>query len=119
MTAHIFNARLDPALPATLSSRTITGILREQLGFDGVVISDDMGMGAVANNYGFETAIQSAIEAGIDILAYANNGRVFDPDLPARALRVIEGLVERGVVGESRIDQSYRRILRLKARLSH
>ena len=115
MTAHIFNARLDPDYPATLSRPTLTGLLREQLRFDGVVISDDMGMGAIADNYPFETAIRLAIEAGVDILAYANNGRAFDPALPARAIATIKDLVTSGAIAEARIDQSYRRILRLKS----
>jgi beta-N-acetylhexosaminidase len=117
MTAHIFNARLDPDYPATLSKPTITGILRDQLKWDGVVITDDMGMGAITQYFGFETAIKLAIKAGADILAYANNSSVFDPTIPARAFRVIKGLVEDGVIKESRIDQSYRRIMRLKERL--
>jgi beta-N-acetylhexosaminidase len=117
MTAHIFNAQLDAEYPATLSHSTITGLLREQLGWEGVVITDDMGMGAITQYYGFETAIGRAIQAGADILAYANNSSVFDPTIAARAFAVIKGLVDSGVIKESRIDQSYRRIMRLKARL--
>ena len=117
MTAHIFNAHLDPDYPATLSQSTITGILREQLRWDGVVITDDMGMGAITQYFGFETAIELAVKAGADILAYANNSPVFDPTIPARAFQVIKGLVENEVIKSSRIDQSYRRIMRLKERL--
>jgi beta-N-acetylhexosaminidase len=117
MTAHIFNRNLDPAYPATLSRPAITGILREQLGWDGVVITDDMGMAAITRYFGFEAAIELAINAGADILAYANNGAVFDPALPARAAAAIKRLVERGAIPESRIDRSYARIMRLKARL--
>jgi beta-N-acetylhexosaminidase len=118
MTAHIFNAHLDADYPATLSQFTITGILRDQLGWDGVVITDDMGMGAITQHYGFEMAAELAVVAGADILAYAiNSADGFDPTIPARAFRVIKGLVESGVIPESRIDQSYRRIMRLKERL--
>jgi beta-N-acetylhexosaminidase len=117
MTAHIFNAHLDPEYPATLSYPTITGILREQLGWDGVVITDDMGMGAITQRFGFELAVELAVKAGADILAYANNSSVFDPTIPARALGVIKGLVENGVIEESRIDESYRRIMRLKSQI--
>ncbi len=117
MTAHIFNANLDPDYPATLSQPTITGLLRQDLGWDGVVITDDMRMGAITQYYGFETAIELAIKAGADILAYANNSSVFDPTIPARAFAVIKSLVESGVINESRINQSYRRIMGLKARL--
>jgi len=118
MTAHIYNANLDPNYPATLSHSTITGLLREQLGWDGVVVTDDMGMGSITQYYGFDLAIALAIGAGADILAYANNSSVFDPTIPARAFAVIKGLVEQGVITESRIDQSYQRITQLKERLA-
>jgi beta-N-acetylhexosaminidase len=117
MTAHIFNANLDSVYPATLSHSTITGILREQLGWDGVVITDDMGMGAITQYYGFEEAIRLSIEAGADILAYALQKPAFDPTIPARAIAEIKRLVEVGAISEARIDESYRRIMRLKARL--
>jgi len=115
MTAHVFNAQLDSDFPATLSQTTVTGILREELGYEGVVISDDMQMGAITNSYGFETAIQKALEAGVDILAFANNS-VYEEDIAARAIEVIKRLVEAGVIGEERITASYQRIQRLKTR---
>jgi beta-N-acetylhexosaminidase len=113
MTAHVFNASLDADHPATLSYPTITTILREELGYDGVVISDDMQMGAIADHYGFETAVQMAIEAGVDILAFANNS-VYEEDVATRAVAQIVRLVETGIIDEARIDASYRRIQRLK-----
>jgi beta-N-acetylhexosaminidase len=73
MTAHIFNSNLDAGYPATLSKNIITGILRDELKFDGVVISDDMQMKAISDYYGLETAIYRAIDAGVDILLFANN----------------------------------------------
>ena len=116
MTAHIFNSKLDPSLPATLSSRTIDGLLRDDLHFDGVVISDDMQMMAISAHYGFEEAVRLAIGAGVDILTFANNS-VFDPDVAALAIGVIKKAVRDGKVDEERIDRSYARIMRLKARL--
>jgi beta-N-acetylhexosaminidase len=113
MTAQVFNAHLDAEHPATLSHSTIAGILREELDYDGVVISDDMQMRAIANHYGFETAVQKAIEAGVDILAFANNS-VYEEDVATRAITHIKHLVEEGILSEERIDASYRRIRRLK-----
>ncbi len=72
MTAHIFNAHLDPELPATLSPAVVTGLLREQLGYDGVVISDDMQMRAITDLFKMEKAFELAILAGIDIVAVTN-----------------------------------------------
>jgi beta-N-acetylhexosaminidase len=115
MTAHIFNANLDPKYPATLSKAVITGILREQLQYDGVVISDDMQMGAIRQYYGLEEAIELAILAGVDILAFANN-TVYDPTIGARAFDIIRQLVENRKITEQRIDESYQRVMQLKAR---
>lgn len=113
LTAHIFNGRLDPDHPATLSQPTITGILRQQLGWDGAVISDDMQMGAIRDAYGYEEAVALAIEAGVDILLIANQ-LVYEPDIAPRTIDIVEGLVRSGRIGEERIDASYRRILALK-----
>lgn len=116
MTAHIFNARLDSKYPATLSRATITDLLRGELAFDGVVISDDLQMRAIADHYGFATAIRKAIEAGVDILVFGNN-LDYDEEVVPRAIAVIRELVESGRLSEARIDQSYRRIMLLKERL--
>jgi beta-N-acetylhexosaminidase len=116
MTAHIFNAHLDPGYPATLSSPIVTGILRERLGFDGVVISDDLQMKAISARYGFEETIQRGIHAGLDILLFANNS-VYEPDVATRAAKTIRHLVDEGLISRDRIEESYRRICRLKARL--
>lgn len=117
MTAHIFNAKLDSQYPATLSKNIITGILREQLKYDGVVISDDMQMGAIRQYFGYEQAVELAINAGVDILAIANN-TIFEPEIGARTVSIIKQLVTDGKITPERIDQSYQRILRLKSRLS-
>jgi beta-N-acetylhexosaminidase len=116
MTAHIFNAHLDPKYPATLSKATITGILRERLGFDGVVITDDMLMGAISQHYGFEEAIELAIDAGCDILAVSNN-LSYENGLAERTFHAVRNSVLAGRISERRIDQSYERILALKNRL--
>jgi beta-N-acetylhexosaminidase len=113
MTAHVFNEHLDPDFPATLSSPTIDGLLRRRLGYDGVVISDDLQMGAIARHYGLETALHRAIEAGVDMLALANN-TLYEEGIAARAVTLIKGLVERGILSEERLDQSVNRISRLK-----
>jgi beta-N-acetylhexosaminidase len=113
LTAHIFNAKLDAEHPATLSVPTITGILRERLGYDGPVISDDLQMGAIREAYGHDEAVALAIEAGIDILLIANQ-LVYEPEVVQRTIDLVEGLVRGGRISEARIDASYERILRLK-----
>jgi beta-N-acetylhexosaminidase len=116
MTAHIFHAKLDPVYPATLSKPIIAGLLREELGYEGVVMSDDLQMGAIRRCYGFETAIRLALEAGVDILALANNLE-YAPDLATRTIAAVKQLVQDGTLTETRIHQSYARILQLKNRL--
>lgn len=118
MTAHIFNARLDPDYPATLSHATITGILRNQLGYDGVVLTDDMQMGAIANYYGFEQAIELAINAGADIISIAST-TISGGDAGGRAFAAIADAVAAGRIPAARIDESSARIQRLKQRIGH
>lgn len=119
MTAHVVNGQLDPQWPATLSAATITGVLRNDLGFDGVVVSDDLQMGAIADNYGLETAVRQALLAGVDILLFANNNpRAYQPDVAPRVVALVEALVRDGSVTEERIDESVERVRNLKRRLS-
>ncbi|PLS76864.1 MAG: glycoside hydrolase family 3 [Chloroflexi bacterium] len=116
MTAHVFNAKLDPQYPATLSKPTITGLLRGEMKYDGVVICDDLQMGAIADHYGFDVAIHGAIEAGADIIMIANNS-TYEEQAAARAVALIRQVVEDGTISKDRIAQSYQRIQRLKQKL--
>ena len=109
LTAHVFNARLDPEHPATLSHPIINGILRRQLGWRGVVISDDMQMGAIRDAYGYPDALRLAILAGVDILTIANQ-QVFEEGIVQRTIDLVAGMVEEGSVPEQRINESWRRI---------
>lgn len=116
MTAHVYNANFDPNFPATLSRPILTGLLRNQLHYDGVIISDCMQMRAITDHYGFEAAIRAAIEAGVDIILIANNS-VFEEDIASHAIAVIKKLLKEGKISPQRIDQSYRRIQKLKEKL--
>ena len=113
MTAHIFNAALDSTYPATLSKPIITGILRDSLRFNGVVMSDDLQMKAIRTEYGLKETIKMSIQAGVDILSFANNS-IFDAEIAAKAHGIINELVEEGSLSEDRINQSYDRIMSLK-----
>ena len=113
MTAHIFNARLDSGVPATLSKRIITGILRDSLKYQGVIISDDMQMGAIADHYGLETALEKCINAGVDIVCFGNNLQ-YDPDIITKATSIIKRLVIERKIAQTRIDEAYKRVVALK-----
>ena len=116
MTAHVFNGKLDPERPATLSYETTHHIVREYMGYQGVIISDDMQMKAIRDNYALEDAIERAVLAGVDIILFANNS-VFEEDIASRAGSILERLVQSGKIPADRIDASYRRIMELKGRL--
>ncbi len=72
MTSHIYNAKLDKKYPATMSKSILTGILRNELKFEGVIITDDLAMGAVVKNYSFEEILEKAINAGANLLCLSN-----------------------------------------------
>ncbi|MEU9980190.1 glycoside hydrolase family 3 protein [Streptomyces sp. NPDC050856] len=110
MTAHIVVPALDPAEdPATLSRPILTGILRGQLGYDGVVVTDSLGMEGVRTKYGDDRVPVLALKAGCDQL-------LNPPDL-AVAWNAVLRAVRGGELGEARIEESVLRVLRLKNRL--
>ena len=117
MTAHVFNRAWDETDPATLAPGAIQGLLRGELGYDGVVISDDMQMGAIREFYTFEDSLRKAIDAGLDILAIANNS-VYDAMVMQRGVDVVRSLVTDGVIPVARIEESAARIQALKSRLA-
>ena len=115
MTAHVLHRKLDPEWPATMSHRVVTGLLREKLGFEGVVISDDLQMKAISENYPFTTVLEKTINAGVDLLCFGNNNS-FDANIVRTAIDTIAGLVSNGRIAMSRVDESFDRITRLKAK---
>ncbi len=114
MTAHIINRDIDPDYPATLSPFFINNILRKQLGFEGVVVSDDMQMGAITEYYGFAESIILAINAGCDLLIISNNNKIYDETAPYRAQEIIFEAVKSGKISIDRILESSDRIYNLK-----
>lgn len=117
MTAHVFNKKLDD-VPATLSSKIMNDILRKRYGWKGVIISDDMQMGAIAQHYGLETALEKSINAGVDVLIFSNNiPGEYDPEIVPKAVKAIKELVYSGKIKDERIRAAYDRITTLKQRL--
>ena len=114
MVAHVVNRNLDvTGLPATLSSNIISGLLRHQLKFDGVVITDDMQMKAIADYYGLSTAFTLSINAGADMLIFGNQLAEKMQD-PSELIDLIEEKVNSGEIPEERINEAYQRIIRMK-----
>ncbi|MFM8740636.1 MAG: glycoside hydrolase family 3 protein [Cytophagales bacterium] len=119
MTAHIVNKNLDKSgNPGTLSQDVLQGILRNRLGYSGVVFSDDMQMEAISKQYGFEQAIIMAIQAGVDIMCFANNVPGSQKRKVELIFATIKDAVAKGTITSNRIDESYRRIMKLKRELT-
>ena len=117
MTAHVINRQLDPSgLPASLSP-AITSYLRDTLGFQGVIVTDDLAMGAIVNEYSFEKSVSMAIEAGADLLCLSNNGSHYNTEMVPKTVRIIKKLVQEGTVTPERIHSSAERLRSLKASL--
>ncbi len=109
MVAHILFPEIDPEAPASFSKVIIGEQLRGTLGYDGVVITDDMTMGAIADHYGIADAAVLSVEAGSDILLVAHGY-----DTAKKVYDKLLASVKSGRIEESRIDESIRRILKLK-----
>lgn len=119
MTAHVFHEDLDPDWPATLSPLIVQGLLRDELGYDGVVITDDMQMGAIQDVYGLKDAVEAAILAGNDLLVFANNNPdVYDDEIAPKVIALVKAAVEEGRIPRARIDEAVARIEAFKAGLT-
>lgn len=116
MVAHLYNSQIDSVYPGSLSYNTITRLLRQQLGFEGVVITDELTMGAIESVYSMDKAAELAINAGADILLYKINDTDNLTSLVDHLQNMVIQKVREGIISEQRIDESYNRIIALKAR---
>lgn len=116
MSAHIVNRQLDDSgLPATLSHKILTGLLRKQLHFNGVIITDDMQMKAISSHYQLEHALVLAINAGADMLIFGNTLSVKQD--PKELIDIIQKNVNSGIISEQRINEAYHHIITFKRSL--
>lgn len=113
MAAHILMTQLDDQRPASLSYAVVTELLREELGFNGVVCTDDLTMAAVSDTYGMGEAAVLAVEAGCDLLLVCHGS-----DNLTAARDALLHAVQSGRLTEERLDASVYRILSLKAEYS-
>ncbi len=117
MTAHVVNYDLDSkGYPASLSKDITQGLLRDKLNFNGVVITDDLQMKAITDNYGVPEAVRLAVNAGADILVFGNQLAATSQD-PAQIIDLIYNDVQSGQIPQSRIDDAYNHIMKLKETL--
>ncbi len=114
MTAHVINKNIDEKYPATLSSKFLQDILREQIGFEGLIVSDDMHMKAISDNYGFKEAIIMSINSGCNLLILSNNGDTYDEELAQKTVDIIFEAVKSGEISKEKVINSYELITNLK-----
>ena len=115
MVAHVINRKMGDELPASLSPMVVKEKLRNEFGFKGVVVTDDLAMGAIAKQYGLEEALKMAILAGCDMLCLSNNGGgTYDPELVPHAVEAISQMVENGELSAEDIHAAAERIRALK-----
>jgi len=117
MVAHVFNKKLDAKYPATLSKKIIKGKLRGEFGFNGVVITDDLQMGAINKKYGLKNALKLAINAGDDILLFGNQLSVKSMVKTSTLVNNIKALIKSGAVNLKDIEASNERVRVLKEKL--
>lgn len=127
MSGHLFHEKKDAVYPASLSTPILTDLLRDSLGFDGIIISDELFMRAVSDNYGFDEAVVQALKAGTDILLFSTNlcssskpcGDVESGSLVDYVTTLIDYRVRLGQLTRADIKRSYDRVMRLKSTRTH
>lgn len=113
MVAHILMTQIDPDLPASLSPAVVTSLLRQGMGYEGVVCTDDLTMAAISDTYGMGEAAVLAVEAGCDLLLVCH-----EADNLTAAREALLAAVDSGRISMERLDQSVYRILSLKGEYS-
>jgi beta-N-acetylhexosaminidase len=109
MVTHELVTGLETKYPASMSTTIMTDMLRDQLGFNGVIMTDDMTMGAITKRYDIQTAVVKSVEAGADVVMVA-----FHKDEQTNAFKALKQAVAKGTISENRIDDSVYRIMELK-----
>ncbi len=119
MVGHLYHAGYSDAgaqTPSSLSPQWITGVLREELGYDGVVVSDDLEMGAIRDHFTLEETVTQAVRAGMDVLLFSNTAK-YRASLGQEILDILIAEAEADPAFAARIEESYNRIVALKEQI--
>ncbi len=119
MVGHLYHADYADAgeqTPSSLSPQWVTGVLRDELGYDGVVISDDLEMGAIRDHFTLEQTVTMAVRAGMDVLLFSNTAN-YRASLGQEILDILLAEAEADPAFAARIEESYERIVALKGRI--
>ena len=117
MVGHLIDRNYSDQ-PASLAPKWINGVLRTDLGFTGVVISDDLEMGAIRQHYDLKETVTRAVRAGVDVLLFSNTAKPH-ATLPDEIRAILVAEAEADPAFKARIEESYKRIVALKARIGH
>ena len=117
MVGHLFDRDLDDRYPASISRVHIQHNLRDKLGYQGVVVTDDLQMGAIIKRYSLEEIIIAAVNSGSDILQFSDP-QDLDEYLPKKFREIVIQAIKDGRIEENTIHESYKRIISLKQRIS-
>ena len=124
MSAHLMQRHLDPYLPLSLSPVMLTGYLRQEKGYQGVIISDDLQMGAISQHYTFEQTVELALQAGTDMLLFSQNAAAYGSNgfqpidhLTERIVTIVRDALASGRLTQAQLDASYARIHIFKSSL--
>jgi len=118
MTAHVFNRGIDMALPATLSRYTVRRYLRGKLGYKGLVVSDDLLMGAIRQRYGVEEAAILALQATVDVLLVSQNQGRYEQGAAARVGAAIQSAIKEGRLSRKAVQAALDRVEAFRRRIS-
>lgn len=113
MTAHVVFDALERAVPATMSRKAMTGLLREELGFEGVIVSDDLEMKAIADHFTVERAVVEGLAAGVDCFLVCHRAAV-----QRAAIRAVVEAVTQGRLTEAQLRQAQQRVAALTKRFA-
>lgn len=117
MVSHIYNKNIDKDFPASLSEKTVRELLINDIGFKGVIISDDYDMGAIKKNYSLRDIVVNSINSGVDIMLFSNNIGKNNVNISTDIHRIIKEEIKKGTIKQEDIDRAYKKILALKAHL--
>lgn len=117
MIGHLMLRHIDPKLPASLSKKILDSLLKEKLGFNGIITTDDLQMRAISDHYSLKETLVMAIQAGSDLVVFGNN---LLPEYVGadRIIAIILEAIDEGSLSEARIQQSYDKLIAAKQKLN-
>ncbi len=110
MVSHLYNKNFDEKYPATLSRKVLQGILREKLGWQGVIVTDDMQMRAITDHYGFEEAVTLGVNAGVDLFIIGGNIKRENYNVVDKFISIIEQGIASGKISMEALDAAVARV---------